>query len=273
MSAEAVTVGGAAYGGHNLAAAVDAICAPAAAAIAEVYARLAEVRAATKPDGSAVTEADLRANRLLTDGLRRAFADWPVVSEEDPGSHARPTTGPYWLVDPLDGTREFLAGTGEFCVCVGLVEAGAPVFGYVLAPATGQRYYAWRGAGGAFAKTSATAPARRLPRRAPLDRGTPGLRIGVSRHHRDAAADAFLAGLNAPVPVPMGSALKFCAVAAGELDGYVRPGPTMHWDTAAGQCIAEAVGAGVRELATGARLRYDTPTRRNPGFAVVLSAS
>ena len=251
--------------GHALAEALDEIARPAAAAIAAAYARRADHQPRRKSDGSPVTEVDVLADALLTGGLRRRFPDWPVVSEEAPASHARAPAGPYWLLDPLDGTREFIGGTGEFCICLALVESGVPVFGFVYAPLDLRYDYAWRGAGCAYAKT-AHAPPRRLTRPRPPARASSGLRVGVSRHHRDAATDAFLATLREPLALPMGSALKFCAIAEDRLDVYVRHGPTMHWDTAAGQCLLEAVGFGVYDLATGAPLRYDTPTRRNPGF-------
>ena len=253
-------------GGHELAATLDAVCRPGAEAIAARYARLADVRAAAKPDGSSVTEADLQANRLITAGLRARFPEWPVVSEEDPDSHLTLGSDRYWLLDPLDGTREFLAGTGEFCTCVALVEGGVPVFGFISVPLTGESFYAWRGAGAAYAQNPGRQPRRRLTRDGPLARSSPRLRVGVSRHHRDGATGDFLGALADPVAVPMGSALKFCAIAEGRLDVYVRYGPTMHWDTAAGQCLLEAIGFGVRDLATGRPLRYDTPSRRNPAF-------
>ena len=250
----------------RLAAAVDPVARAAAAALLNVYDAPA-LDVAAKPDGSPVTAADLAAERALLAGLEGLVRGVGVVSEEGGGSGVG-GRGPerYWLVDPLDGTREFLAHNGEFCVCIALVEDGAPVFGLIHAPTTSVSYYAWRGSGAAFAKPATDAPARRLPPRRPATARTPGLRVGVSRSHRDAATEAYLAKLDAPRAVPMGSALKFCAIVADRLDVYVRPGRTMHWDTAAGQCLLEAVGCSVTDLATGRPLRYVGPGRTNPGF-------
>ena len=242
---------------------VDEVAREAGAAIMEVYGR-ADFEASAKTDGSPVTVADLASDQVLLRGLRDLEPGAPVVSEE--GDEAERTGERYWLVDPLDGTREFLSRNGEFCVCIALIDGGRPVFGLIHAPTTRETYYAADTSGQAFRLRENDAAPEGLPVRRGISMASAGLRVGVSRSHRDAATTAFLDGLDAPAPVPMGSALKFCAIAAGTLDVYIRQGPTMHWDTAAGQCLLEAVGLGVYRLDTREPMRYDTPTRKNPAF-------
>lgn len=247
---------------------VDVVARRAGAAVLDVYARQT-VGAFAKTDGSPVTAADAASHDILTAGLRDLASGVAIVSEEDgspPGPVPEPAAAPrrYWLLDPLDGTREFLAGNGEFCVCVALIEDGRPVYGLIHVPVAGESYYASESSGGAFVTRGDGA--RRLAPRAGVEMGAAGLRVGVSRSHRGGSTEAFVRRLPGARSVPMGSALKFCAIAAGTLDLYVRHGPTMHWDTAAGQCLLEAVGLGVYDLATGRPLRYDGDARRNPAF-------
>ena len=243
---------------------VDAVARAAGAAILDV-ARASDVGASAKTDGSPVTAADLASHRLLSGGLPALTPGLPIVSEEDAAGHGL-SAGRYWLIDPLDGTREFLAGTGEYCVCLAIIDDGRPIYGLIHVPVTGESYYAAADSGTAFRLDAPDAPPAVLRPRYGVELARAGLRVGVSRRHRGPATAAFLGRLRAPAPVPMGSAIKFCAIAAGTLDLYVRHGRTMHWDTAAGQCLLEAVGLGVYRLDTGAPLRYDTPTRTNPGF-------
>ena len=247
------------------AAGVDAVARRAGTAVMEVYGR-GDLGAYAKTDGSPVTAADLASHAILTAGLPDLEPDAAIVSEEDAPGRAAVAGDKYWLIDPLDGTREFLARNGEFCVCVALVDRGRPVFGLIHAPVSGASYYASDNSGMAFVRRASGRPALPLYPRRGVSLASAGLRVGVSRKHRGRATEDFLRELDGAAPVPMGSALKFCAIAAGKLDVYVRHGPTMHWDTAAGQCLLEAVGLGVYGLATGLALRYDTPTRTNPAF-------
>jgi 3'(2'), 5'-bisphosphate nucleotidase len=196
-------------------------------------------RAVAKGDGSPLTEADLAAHDAILAGLAEACPGIPVISEEDATRAEVPPDGPFILVDPLDGTREFLSGSGDFTVNIALVEDGVPVAGVVYAPALGRL---WRGAVGAGATLHEAGAARPIAARTPQ---AGGLVAVASRSHRDAETDAFLAGLPIAGLRSVGSSLKFCLVAEGEADLYPRFGPTMEWDTAAGQAVLEAAGGRV----------------------------
>lgn len=194
-----------------------------------------------KADGSPLTAADLAAHDAICDGLRTCCPDWPVISEEDAQlAHAAPEC-PFLLVDPLDGTREFLSGNGEFTVNIALIEDGTPVVGVILAPALGRL---WSGAlgVGALARGPQDATPRPIRARCP---GPEGLVAVASRSHRDAATEGFLATQRIAGLRSVGSSLKFCLVAEGEADVYPRFGPTMEWDTAAGHAVLEAAGGRV----------------------------
>lgn len=216
-----------------------------------------------KSDRSPVTAADRLAETIITEGLIHAFPGIPVVAEEACAEDAPPApTARFWLVDPLDGTREFAAGRDEFCACIALVEHGFPVLG-VLAEAARGVVFAGGGALGAWAEgpDGARRPiAARLP---PPD----GLVVVDSVSHRDASAtDAFCAGLRVREVLRVGSALKFARIAAGEADVSPRlAGTMMEWDVAPGQAILEAAGGAVLDPA-GQRLRHGKPGYRQGGF-------
>ena len=230
----------------------------AGAAIMSVY---GEAEAVAKADGSPLTEADLLAHRAILDGLAQACPEIPVISEEDAEHCAAPATGHFILVDPLDGTREFVSRNGEFTVNIALIEDGCPVAGVVLAPALGR---IWAGAVGAGAHTRGAGNAGWRPITARC-RPADGLVAVASRSHRDASTDAFLAGLAVGGLRSMGSSLKFCLVAEAEADVYPRFGPTMEWDTAAGHAVLEAAGGRVL-TPEGAPFRYGKPGWRNGAF-------
>jgi 3'(2'), 5'-bisphosphate nucleotidase len=222
-----------------------AIAARAGQAIMEVRARPHAVTA--KGDGSPLTEADLAAEAIIAAGLREAAPGIHVVSEED-GAHAAPPPGaPFILVDPLDGTREFLGPSGEFTVNIALVAEGRPRGGVVYAPALGR---IWQGALGHGAAEAPLAPgadpsaAAWRPIRA-RPRPAEGWIAVASRSHIDPDTEAFLAALPVGRRRSIGSSLKFCLLAAGEADVYPRLAPTMEWDTAAGQAVLEAAGGRV----------------------------
>ena len=219
------------------------------------------ILARAKPDGSPLTDADLAADAVILAGLARAWPGIPVVTEETlpPGDWA---PGRFLLVDPLDGTREFLAGNGEFTVNIALVEDHRPVAGVVLAPALG---LLWQGAEGEGAArtdlaTGETQPCRVRPR------ATPPVAV-ASRSHADAGTEAFLKRLGAVQRRSVGSSLKFCLLVDGQADVYPRLAPTMEWDTAAGHAVLLAAGGRV-ETPEGAPLRYGLGGRgwRNPHF-------
>jgi 3'(2'), 5'-bisphosphate nucleotidase len=227
--------------------------------ILRVYATDFEVR--DKADASPVTEADERAEALILPALRGLTPDVPIVSEEAAAAGVLPEAGSrFWLVDPLDGTKEFVSRNGEFTVNIALVEDGRPVLGVVHVPAL-ERLYAGAVGTGAFVEDASG----RRPiacRQAPED----GLTIVSSRSHGDADALAgFLAGRAVASSVAAGSSLKFCLVAAGDADLYPRLGRTMEWDTAAGHAVVSAAGGRVSAV-SGGELGYGKPGFENPHF-------
>ena len=232
----------------------------AGALVMEVYATAFAVGG--KLDDSPVTEADRRAAQLIEAALARIAPGVLVVCEEaaDAGQVAV-VAERFWLVDPLDGTREFIARNGEFTVNIALVERGHAVLGVVLAPASGRLFAGVVGAG-AFGEDAAgrrtTLACRRVP--------DAGLTVVSSRSHGDREAlDTYLAGRVVAARTCVGSSLKFCLVASGEADLYPRFGRTMEWDTAAGHAVLRAAGGGVAGF-DGVELRYGKPGLINPPF-------
>jgi 3'(2'), 5'-bisphosphate nucleotidase len=209
-----------------------------------------------KGDGSPLTEADLAAEAIIAEGLRRACPSITVVSEEDAERATPPEGAAFILVDPLDGTREFLGPTGEFTVNIALIEAGRPVAGVVYAPALGRIWQGAVGAGAQAAELPAGADPAAIAWRPIRARPRPAAMVAVaSRSHLDADTKAFLATLPIAEHRSIGSSLKFCLVAEGEADVYPRLAPTMEWDTAAGQAVLEAAGGRVTTR-EGAPFRY-----------------
>lgn len=232
----------------------------AGTAIMQIYATDFAVRG--KDDASPVTEADERAEALILPALAALTPDIPVVSEEEAAAGRIPAVGErFWLVDPLDGTKEFIGRNGEFTVNLALVEQGEPVLGVVFAPAL-DRLFAGAAGLGAFVEDKSV--------RRPIACRTPppeGLTVVASRSHGDAdALTAFLAGRKVASQTNAGSSLKLCLVAAGEADLYPRLGRTMEWDIAAGDAVLRAAGGIVRTL-DGEALRYGKADFANPHFA------
>lgn len=230
--------------------------------ILEVYGTDFEVKG--KADASPVTDADERAEACILAALAVLTPDIPVVSEEAAAEGGIPRVGErFWLVDPLDGTREFVSRNGEFTVNIALIERGVPTLGVVLAPALG-RIFGGARESGAFAEERGQ---RRVIacRRPPVE----GLTVVSSRSHGDRdALEAFLAGRRVASSVFAGSSLKFCLVAAGEADLYPRLGRTMEWDTAAGHAVLAAAGGRVTQV-SGKDLTYGKPTFANPHFVAM----
>ncbi|MCS6878081.1 MAG: 3'(2'),5'-bisphosphate nucleotidase CysQ [Geminicoccaceae bacterium] len=237
-----------------------ALVARAGAIVLEHYGQAGS--AELKADASPVTAADRAAERFLEEGLSLLAPGLPIVAEEAVAAGRVPRIEPpdtFWLVDPLDGTREFLSRNGEFTINVGLVRAGVPILGVVAAPALDRLWWAIAGRG-AFRREGGSDVAIRT-RHPPPE----GLVAVASRSHRDPETDAWLARHPVRATVSAGSALKFCLVAEGRADVYPRFGRTMEWDTAAGQAILEAAGGRV-ETVEGGPLRYGKPGFANPGF-------
>ena len=227
-------------------------------AILGIYATEFEVQA--KDDASPVTEADVLSESIILPVLREITPEIPIVAEEAYAAGDRPDVsgGEFWLVDALDGTKEFVKRTGEFTVNIGLIQDKVPVFGIIHAPAVGTTY--WGGENGVFRQLGDGAPAP-IAVRAPDEEG---LVVMTSRSHR-ANEEEFLADFAVRDEMNAGSSIKFCLVAAGEADFYPRLGPTSEWDTAAGHAILRAAGGSVRKL-DGDDLKYGKPDFRNPFF-------
>ena len=231
----------------------------AGAAILAIRERGFEVRA--KSDASPVTAADHAAEALILEGLRTATPAIPVIAEEEVAAGKRTApSGEFWLVDPLDGTRDFTAGRGEFTVNVGLVRQGRAVLGVVAVPALGELFGGIVGAG-AWKRTVAGERSVHA-RTPPLE----GLAVVASRYHaNDARLQSYLAGRKVASVSNIGSGLKFCRLAEGVADLYPRFGRTMEWDTAGPQAVLEAAGGTVSGL-DGRPLRYGKADWANPPF-------
>ena len=215
-----------------------------------------------KDDSTPVTEADRASEALIVRSIREGITnEFPIIAEEafSSGAASAAPGRAFWLVDPLDGTKEFIDRNGEFTVNIALIEVGRPVLGVVHAPAIGTTY--WGARNGAFVE-SGDEPTRQIRCRAVPDAGLVAL---VSRSHRTADVDAYLADYDVACTISAGSALKFCRIAAGAADVYPRFGRTMEWDTAAGHAVLMYAGGRVVD-AEGADIGYGKPGFENPDF-------
>jgi 3'(2'), 5'-bisphosphate nucleotidase len=242
--------------------AIIAITRRAGREILEVYGTDFEAR--TKADDSPLTEADLRAHRLIVAELAALQPSLPVLSEEsaDIAFEERARWSRYWLVDPLDGTKEFVSRNGEFTVNIALIDSHRPVLGVVHIPVTDTTYSGIPGIGAwreSHERPRTPISVRRLAR--------PPLRVVGSRSHGNPALENALAALGPCELKPAGSSIKLCLVADGSADLYPRLGPTSEWDIAAGQAVVEAAGGQVVRIADGQALQYNTrPEFLNPDF-------
>ena len=232
----------------------------AGAVILEHYHGDVAVRA--KADASPVTAADEAAEAVILAHLAELTPEIPVVAEETVASGHVPDLdeGPFWLVDPLDGTKEFLSKNGEFTVNIALIEGREPILGVVLAPARGQAWWGARGKGATARDADGRTRAISV-RKAPAG----GLVAIASRSHRDAETQAFLDRAGVAECISAGSSLKFCLVAEGKADLYPRFGRTMEWDVAAGHSVLSAAGGRVTTR-DGAPFLYRKPGFENPAF-------
>ena len=247
---------------HAPSPALLALARIAAAAGAVVMRHYGACEAQAKADNSPVTAADQEAEHLILNELAAAFPGVPVVAEEEAAAgRIAVVAGHFFLVDPLDGTREFLSGNGEFTVNIAEIRDGVPVMGVVHAPAKGRMFLGALGEG-AFETTQALSDFKPIMAR-PAPAG--GLVAVGSRSHNDAASVEFLKRFAVTDFISAGSSLKFCLVAAGEADLYARAGRTMEWDTAAGQAVLLAAG-GAMTLWDGTPFTYGKPGFENPGF-------
>ena len=232
-------------------------------AILEVYATDFDVQ--EKGDKSPLTQADLASHHCIVRGLGVLTPDIPVISEEEglPSFAERGQWQRYWLIDPLDGTKEFVNRNGEFTVNIALIDSNRPIFGVVHVPVQDKTYIGCEGHGSELREGGSTTSIS-----VAAVSGDP-VRIVGSRSHRGASLDAFLAKVGESDMLPMGSSLKFCVVAEGRADIYPRLGLTSEWDTAAAQAVVEQAGGKVLEL-DGKPLSYNAKEDiLNPWFVVI----
>jgi len=245
---------------EELAVAIDAIAREAGAVILSIYDRDFEIE--TKSDNSPVTEADQAAEAIIVAKLRSLTPNIPVVAEEEVavGKQTNVDSGLFWLVDPLDGTREFISRNGEFTVNIALIRNWEPVLGTVHVPAKGETYTA----AGALQVTCqrGESPAAIIGARIPAKDGLVAM---VSRSHASSETDRYLADINVKERIDAGSSLKFCRLAEGAADLYPRLGRTMEWDTAAGHAVLSCAGGSVKKL-DGTPLLYGKDGFKNPHF-------
>ena len=245
---------------------VEVISRAAGKAILEVYNR-EDFEMQLKGDDSPLTAADLASEVVIKAGLEKLADQYVIVSEESievPFSD-RENAHRLWMVDPLDGTKEFLKRNDEFCVCIALIENGRPILGIIHAPVTGVSYVGIKG-GGVQAIDSNGEVRQLAPKPGSRHASATGLRFGVSRSHLNQETKDYLNNFKEPVQAPMGSALKFCAIADDTMDAYPRFGPTMEWDTAAGDLLVHETGGELLHAETGDKLVYNKPNLLNPFF-------
>ncbi|RXE93505.1 3'(2'),5'-bisphosphate nucleotidase CysQ [Pseudoalteromonas phenolica] len=232
-------------------------------AIMGIYAK--DFNVEYKEDESPVTDADLAAHKVIAAGLQQLTPDIPVLSEESAGIDwtTRQTWNQYWLVDPIDGTKEFIKKNGEFTVNIALIKAGKPILGVVHAPALNVSYLAAE-AVGAFKQCDEARIELKVTQKA----NTGLIKVVGSRSHPSPDLAAYLEQFDDVEMVPKGSSLKLCLVAEGEADIYPRLGPTSEWDTGAGHAVAEIAGATITQV-DGSALTYNQKeSYLNPYFIV-----
>ena len=219
-----------------------------------------------KEDKSPITAADLAANEIIVQGLRRIARDIPIVSEESAEApwEERKHWRRFWLVDPIDGTKDFTQRSGEFTINIAMIEDGEPVMGVVIAPALKEAYWGAKGEG-AY-KRDRTGKARHIRVAEPRD----SLRVVASKNHLNEDTRAFIAKLGPHETVQAGSSLKFCRIAEGHADIYPRLGPTSEWDTAAAHAVLLAAGGKVQTL-EGQPLKYGKEDVLNSWFVAAGS--
>lgn len=227
-------------------------------AIMEVY-QTADFGVATKKDDSPVTKADLAAHYILAHGLEKLTPHIAIVSEEDPGSLNIPKEHSfYWLIDPLDGTKEFINRNGQFTVNLALIENNRPSFGLVSTPVDQTLYWGGEGLGCWRLKDSVFAQLQVQPNHQPV-------KVVASKSHLNDATRDFIANLGDTELVQAGSSLKLLRIAEGKADIYPRMAPTCEWDTAAAQAVLEGAGGSVKQ-ANGDPMRYGKEDILNPHF-------
>ena len=248
---------------NGLLEAVKTLARAAGAAIMEIYER-SDFGVMEKEDQSPLTLADQASNRIICEGLERLAPRFPIISEENKLTpfEIRKEYSYVWLVDPLDGTKEFIKRNGDFTVNIALIKGTALEMGVVYIPALDELYWAWKGMGAFWECNGIVQPLQTTP----FKLSDAGLRVVCSRSHMSAETEAFIKKLKDPELVSRGSALKFLLLAKGEAHIYPRLGPTMEWDTGAAQMILEEAGGEVLEANTSMPLSYNKENLLNPYF-------
>jgi 3'(2'), 5'-bisphosphate nucleotidase len=233
--------------------------------ILEIYADESRFGVELKKDESPLTLADKSANAIIVAGLEKLYTLYPIISEENKLQpyEERKHYERFWLVDPLDGTKEFIKRNGEFTVNIALIEDGIPILGVVTVPVTGDAYWGIKGQG-AFHEDQRGV--RRMLSAKRYTSKDAKLRVVCSRSHINTETQEFIDALVDPVKVSKGSSLKFLLIAAGEAEVYPRIGPTMEWDTAAAHIILEEAGGAVLQYETDKPLVYNKENLLNPFF-------
>lgn len=250
----------------QLLAQITRIARQAGAAILEIYANEADFQVEHKADSSPLTIADRTANGIICRALEGLPVQYPIISEENklqPYSE-RQHFSKAWLVDPLDGTKEFVKRNGEFTVNIALINEGEIELGVVYVPVFDEMFYAAKGEGAFWEKGGDVEPLQAQA----FSMKDQGLKIVCSRSHMNPETEAFVAELDTPELVSKGSSLKFLLVAQGQAHVYPRMGPTMEWDTGAAQIIVEEAGGQVLDQNTQAPMRYNKENLLNPYFVV-----
>ncbi len=242
---------------------VTEIAKEAGAAILEIY-NQEDLGIEHKKDESPLTFADKAANEIICNGLNKLFPEIPIISEENKSVdyETRKNYSYFWLVDPLDGTKEFIKRNGEFTVNIALVKGNEVISGVVYTPVSNELYYATSGEG-AFREVGGKSIQLSVNK---FDIKDKGLGVVCSRSHLNDATQSFVEGLNSPNLIAKGSSLKFLILAAGGADIYPRLAPTMEWDTAAAQIILEEAGGRVLNNESGEKLKYNKEVLLNPHF-------
>lgn len=236
----------------------------AGAAIIKIYEESEDVVYSKKDDNSPLTAADSAANEIICEGLRKFEEQYPIISEENKQLpyEERKDFGRFWLVDPLDGTKEFIKRNGEFTVNIALVEKGRPIAGVVYAPILDEMYWAAKNEGAYLIKNDCECELKAMP----FSSEDSNLGIICSRSHLNEATENFIGQYKSPELVSKGSSLKFLMIANAQAHIYPRIAPTMEWDTGAAQIIVEESGGKVVHFETGEPLSYNKENLLNPFF-------
>lgn len=249
---------------HDLTEELCTIARAAGAAILDIYENASAIEISKKADDSPLTAADQASNEVICAGLESLPLSYPIISEENKAVpyETRKDYEYYWLVDPLDGTKEFIKRNGEFTVNIALIHGGQAVMGVVYAPVLDEMYYAAKGQG-AFLQKDGQTKALKAPSFRQTDKG---LNVVCSRSHLNEETQKFVDALVEPDLVPKGSSLKFLLLATGDAHLYPRLAPTMEWDTAAAQAVLEEAGGKVLQHGSDQALQYNKEDLLNPSF-------